>query len=135
MKALAAKRYVNVDGFDDADYVEFKQGAEKGRGYKDGKPCGPLHYTRREVESFVRYGRWREVPIPAGAVGVSRKVLWEEQLLALLYAWRAAAPGNRTSEIYAAVLAHIEVRVAEQRAAILEELLETLQRDVKNMKG
>lgn len=149
MKALPAKRYVNVNGFDDADYVEFKQGAEKGRGYKDSLPCGPLHYTREYAEGFVRHGYWREVPIPAGVPDVrevlisagvpeSHDSLSRAELLDLLVSWAKAAPGSDAAEICDRVMRHIERRMAKQRMAEQERIIEALQRtieDIENMKG
>jgi hypothetical protein len=60
---LPARRFINVAGFWDADYVEFAEGCEKGGGVLNGDPH-PKHYTRSEAESYVAEGAWREVAVP-----------------------------------------------------------------------
>jgi hypothetical protein len=62
-ECLPARRFVNIEGFWDADYVDFAEGCENGGGVLDGV-SHPKHYTRSEAESYVAEGAWREVAVP-----------------------------------------------------------------------
>lgn len=71
--SLPAKRYINIEGFDDADYVQFDPGEQCGYGVKDGGPRA-MGYSRSTAEGFVQQGLWREVPVPPAA-GSAREAL------------------------------------------------------------
>lgn len=61
---LAHRRFANVTGFFDADYVEFLEGATNGGGVLNGVPHDSLHYTRSEADANVTSGVWREIGAP-----------------------------------------------------------------------
>jgi len=65
---MPARRFVNVTGFLDADYVEFAEGSEFGGGVANGVPHESKHYTRADAEAIVRNGAWREVGLPCEAI-------------------------------------------------------------------
>jgi hypothetical protein len=118
-----AKRYENVHGFDDADYVEFVQGAEFGFGVKDGVAY-PMPYERDCAEGFVERGLWREVLVPAAAPasGPVTFTAGDETLLDQLRAWEAEPAGLGAGKLYDAAIAHIDARVAAHVAEKLEHL-------------
>lgn len=68
---LPARRFVSVEGFFDADYVEFAKGEPMGGGVVNGIPYASRHYSRKDAESFVRDGDWREVSIPVESTGLT----------------------------------------------------------------
>lgn len=61
--SLPARRFVSIKGFWDADYVEFAEGCTHGGGVLNDVQHSK-HYTRRQAESYVKEGAWREVAVP-----------------------------------------------------------------------
>lgn len=81
MEDLPHVRYYHVDGFVNADYVEFKAGESLGYGVKGGTRQ-ELPFTRKQARSFAEEGLWRRELQPA--VRPMNELLDEEQTISIV---------------------------------------------------